>query len=170
MVKVTRSKMKKEDTKVTAVKAKETKTKGWNTMSHLSIKRFADSDPTLTAGAKRDRAKHPHVAVAELDPSGRATCKLCGDKITKSTLRFGLFMECHKGYRNLCTLHPECFWKHPETKKLEHAKEIHCAKELTKQQRADVVDRFQKSKKEDTKTRKETTTKEQTVKDEEEED
>ena len=117
--------MKKEDTKVTAVKAKETKTKkGWNTMSHLHLKRFADDDPTLTAGAKRDRVKHPHLAVAELDPSGRAACKGCGETIPKSSLRFGLWLECHKGYRNLCTLHTECFWKHSETQKLEKADEI----------------------------------------------
>ena len=33
-------------------------------------------------------------------------------------MRFGLMLECHKGYRNLCTLHKDCFWKHKETKKL----------------------------------------------------
>lgn len=91
----------------------------WNDMSHLSVKRFRDDDPALTSGAKRNRAATPYSAVAEIDPSGRSTCKLCGSLIPKGTLRFGLMMECHKGYRSICTLHEECFWKHPETKKVE---------------------------------------------------
>ncbi|CAJ1951512.1 unnamed protein product [Cylindrotheca closterium] len=94
--------------------------KTWNDMSHLFLKRFADNDATLTAGAKRDRLKHPHLVVAEYDPSGRSKCKLCGNKIAKKDLRFTLFLECHKGYRNACTLHQDCFWKHPETAKLEY--------------------------------------------------
>ena len=122
------------------IKKKNKKT--WNTMSHLFLKRFADNDSTLTPGAKRDRKKHPHAAIAELDPSGRAQCKLCGEKIDKSTLRFGLMLECHKGYRNLCTLHPDCFWKHPEISKLETAKEIHLSPALTKEQSASIVEKF----------------------------
>jgi hypothetical protein len=93
--------------------------KAWNDMSHLSIKRFQDDDPSLTAGARRNRAATPYVAVAEMDPSGRSTCKLCGSHIPKGVLRFGLMMECHKGFRNLCTLHEACLWEHPETKKLD---------------------------------------------------
>jgi hypothetical protein len=93
--------------------------KEWNDMSHLSIKRFQDDDPSLTAGAKRNRALTPYVAVAEKDPSGRSKCKLCGSLIPKGELRLGLMVECHKGYRVLCTLHETCFWKHPETPKLE---------------------------------------------------
>ena len=93
-------------------------------MSHLYLKRFADDDPTLTAGARRDRIQHPHAAVAELDPSGRAVCKRCGERIPKSSLRLCLWLECHKGYRNLCTLHEACFWKHPETRKLTSVNEI----------------------------------------------
>jgi hypothetical protein len=94
------------------------RTKEWNDMSHLSIKRFQDDDPSLTAGAKRNRAQTPYVAVAEKDPSGRSKCKHCGSLIPKGELRLGLMMECHKGYRVLCTLHESCFWDHPETKKL----------------------------------------------------
>ena len=124
------------------IKKKENSKKVWNTMSHLSLKRFADNDPTLTAGAKRDRLKHPHLAVAELDVSGRALCKLCGEKIDKASLRFGLYLECHKGYRNLCALHSECFWKHPETQKLQQAKEIHTSPTLTKEQCESIVKKF----------------------------
>ena len=103
-------------------------------MSHLFLKRFADKDPTLTPGARRDRVQHPHVATAELDPSGRATCKLCGERIAKDSLRLSLWLECHKGYRNACTLHYECFWKHSETKKLECVEEISFTSGLTKDQ------------------------------------
>lgn len=87
-------------------------------MNHLFVKRFRDDDPSLTPGARRDRKARPHVAIAEKDPSGRSRCKLCGDMISKGALRLGLMMECEKGYRNLCTLHEECFWKHRETPKL----------------------------------------------------
>lgn len=92
--------------------------KPWNDMSHMSVKRFRDDDPTLTAGAKRNRAAAPYAALVEVDPSGRSACKLCGSPIEKGVLRLGLMMECHKGFRTLCTLHEDCFWKHPETKKL----------------------------------------------------
>ena len=113
-------------------------------MSHLSLKRFADDDPTLTAGAHRDRTdKHPFVACAEVDPSGRAVCKLCGGRIPKGTLRLSLMLECHKGYRNQCTLHQECFWKHPETKKLTTVDEIVIQKGVDKAQALTVRDRFQ---------------------------
>ena len=144
-------KHKKEDKKAPAKKAVQTKkspkNKSWNTMSHLLLKRFADDDATLTAGAKRDRQKHPHIAIAELDPSGRAKCKLCGDKLNKSSVRFGLFLECHKGYRNLCTLHPECFWKHPETQKLEDTKELYLSPKLTQEQSSNILQQFAERKK-----------------------
>ena len=129
------------------IKKKGNKAKKWNTMSHLFLKRFADDDATLTPGAKRDRKKHPHIAIAELDPSGRASCKLCGGTISKSSLRFGLMLECHKGYRNLCTLHPDCFWKHPEISKLDNIQEIHLSPKLTKEQSASIVSTFEKQKK-----------------------
>ena len=116
---------------------KETKAKGWNDMSHLSLKRFADDDPSLTAGAKRDRARHPFPACAAVDPSGRSACKRCGATIPKGVLRLSLLLECHKGYRNLCTLHDYCFWQHPETKKLRGVDEI-SMKGLDGKQRARV--------------------------------
>lgn len=118
------------------------KKKHWNSMSHLVLKRFRDDDPTLTAGARRDRIKHSSVAKAELDPSGRAVCKMCGDRIAKGTLRLCLLLECHKGYRNLCTLHEDCFWQHPETKKLESVNEISMHKELGKFEIERVKERF----------------------------
>ena len=103
---------------------------GWNSMSHLRLKRFADNDTTLTPGARRNRAKYPNLVVAELDPSGRAACKMCGERICKGSLRLCLWLECHKGYRNKCTLHPACFWRHPETQKLESFHEISLDKHL----------------------------------------
>jgi hypothetical protein len=73
--------------------AREIKKRGWNSMLHLSIKRFDDNDPTLTAGAKRDRLKHPHVVVVERDPSGRSICKHCGIVIQpKGVTRISLMM------------------------------------------------------------------------------
>lgn len=116
------------------------KDKAWNDMSHMSIKRFPDGDPILRPGALRNRATFPYVALAELDPSGRASCKLCGSSMEKGALRMGLMMECHAGYRSLCTLHTECFWEHPETKKLQwddifvRPNVDHAEKEMLKQE------------------------------------
>ena len=140
----------KEDSKKPAKQKKERSSdvKGWNDMSHLSVKRFKDDDPTLTAGAKRDRAKRPYVACAEVDPSGRAKCKLCGERIPKGQIRLGLMLECHKGYRNLCTLHETCFWEHPETIKLSSAQEIFVHKGVTVEQSNDIKARFEKFKEE----------------------
>lgn len=106
--------------------AREMKKSGWNSMLHLSIKRFDDDDPTLTAGAKRDRLKHPHVVEVERDPSGRSICKHCGIVIEpKGVTRISLMMECDKGYRNPCTLHESCFWKHREFGKINSADEVY---------------------------------------------
>jgi hypothetical protein len=91
----------------------------WNNMSHLHVKRFTDDDPTLTPGARRNRMQHPHIALIELDPSGRSKCKQCGITIApKGMLRMGIMLECEKGYRFLCTLHEQCFWHHPESYKI----------------------------------------------------
>jgi hypothetical protein len=111
-------------------------------MSHLTLKRFQDDDPTLTDGAKRNRASFPYVAVAELDPSGRSRCKLCGSIIPKGVLRLGLMLECHKGYRMPCTLHEECFWKHPEAKKLESAREIFVRSNVNESQKKAIEKHF----------------------------
>lgn len=127
----------------TSANSKTARTKSWNDMSHLFLKRFADTDATLTPGAKRDRLnKHPHLVVAEYDPSGRSKCKLCGNMIAKSELRFALFLECHKGYRNACTLHEDCFWKHPETKKVDSMKDIHLAASLSQESRTCITKAF----------------------------
>ena len=73
--------------------------RGFNDMSHLSIKRFADGDPALRPGAVRARAKLPWDALAERDPSGRSACKHCGSLIPKGETRLVLLMQCSKGYK-----------------------------------------------------------------------
>jgi hypothetical protein len=152
MTKVTKAisaakKVLSSETKVVVASAAATTIKPkWNTMSHLYLKRFSDNDPTLTAGAKRNRAENPHIVVAEVDPSGRATCKLCGDVITKGSVRVRFMLECHKGYRMPCTLHSDCFDRHPERAKLQDLKEIHLTSKLSKEQINDIIDRFEKSK------------------------
>lgn len=108
----------------TTIKNKEQPQPGqewWKTMAPLFVKRFADDDPKLTAGAKRNRNLHPHVAVAELDPTGRSNCKQCGEIIQpKGKLRMNMMLECEKGYRFACTLHEACFWQHRESKKISY--------------------------------------------------
>lgn len=120
-------------------------TQSWEGMlSRCKLKRFADGDPTLTPGALRNRLQHPHVAQIELDPSGRSRCKQCGDAIhPKGTLRMGLWLECHKGYRFLCTLHEDCFWQCPETRKLEQFDEIFVSKGVSKEQTDRLREQFE---------------------------
>ena len=110
---------------------REIKKSRWNSMLHLSIKRFDDNDPTLTNGAKRNRLHHPYVVIAEKDPSGRSTCKHCGIVIQpKGVTRISLMMECDKGYRNPCTLHESCFWKHRDFGKVDSADEVYIHQSL----------------------------------------
>ena len=114
----------------------------WNDMLHLSIKRFDDNDPTLTTGAKNNRSQYPYVAIAEYDKSGRCKCKHCGAVIQpKGVLRISLMMECHKGYRNPCTLHESCFWSHREFEKINTANEIHIHESIIKKD-STFKDRF----------------------------
>jgi hypothetical protein len=108
-------------------------------MKHLYLKRFPDDCPSFTSGAKRDRAKHPHLVVVEPEPSGRAKCKLCDEKIAKFELRFVIFLKCHKGYRIACTLHKSCFWEHPERRKLTSLKEIRFSPVLSKDTASEIV-------------------------------
>ena len=116
--------------------------RGFNDMSHLCIKRFADDDPSLRPGALRARAKLPWDALAEMDPSGRSRCKLCGLGIPKGQLRLVLLMQCHKGYKTPCTLHFDCFWRHAETSKLESAEEIHTARGVGASEQARIRKAF----------------------------
>ncbi|KAJ1496428.1 hypothetical protein T484DRAFT_1740406 [Baffinella frigidus] len=100
-----------------------------NDLSHLQLKRFADSDPTLPPGARRDRANRPGDVVAELDPSGRATCRHCGTRLEKGEVRLVLNLQCHKGYKVGCPLHVDgCFpaYNDGEAGKLESLNEARC--------------------------------------------
>jgi hypothetical protein len=117
------SSSKKSSMTVIKTKTERTGQEWWKTMSTLYVKRFPDDDPTLTAGAKRNRSQHPHIAMAELDPSGRSKCKQCGELISpKGQLRMTLMLECEKGYRFHCTLHEQpCFWQHRESRNINYA-------------------------------------------------
>ncbi|KNC76116.1 hypothetical protein SARC_11372 [Sphaeroforma arctica JP610] len=92
-------------------------------LGHLYVKRFPDIS-TLTPGAKRDRAKHPHDCMVDYAPTGRCVCKMCGDYIPRNQLRYVLMVQCHKGYKSACALHRECFVEHPESYKLEMRDEV----------------------------------------------
>lgn len=129
------------------IKEKNTIIKSWNDMSHLSVKRFHDNDPILTSGAIRNRTKeYPYIACAELDPSGRSTCKRCGTIIPKHNIRLSLMMECHKGYRNPCTLHYKCFFQHPETLKLINVNEIYMKKGIKDEKIQQINESFRQMK------------------------
>lgn len=72
-------------------------------MAHLHLKRFADSDD-LTPGARRNRAQNPYEVIADMAPTGRASCKQCGTLIPKDSVRFVLMLQCHKGaFEFFCT-------------------------------------------------------------------
>eukprot|EP00808_Paulinella_micropora_P016991 g36986.t1 len=123
-------------------RAAQVKADGWNKMGHLRLKRFADDDKTLTPGARRNRAEHPYEALAELSPSGRSKCKSCGQLLNRHQLRMTMMLQCHKGYKVSCTLHPACFWQHPEVSKLSCFDEIELSAELAIDDKKSVLAAF----------------------------
>ena len=113
-------------------------------MSHLFLKRFPDDWPALTPGARR-RVKHdatvdetPRVVRAVLPGGGSgadrkasrvpprwvtreqgSTCRMCRAPIERGSLRVGLLLQCHKGFKACAYVHGvPCLAAHPEARKL----------------------------------------------------
>ena len=83
------------------------------------LKRFEDHE--LGESASRRVSYH---ATTDYAKSLRATCRMCENNIEQDELRLALMLQDEEGYKNTAWMHFDCFWKHPETKKLNGTYEI----------------------------------------------
>ena len=109
---------------------------------HLVLKRFARSDPELRPGARRTHDQFPFDVKAEKAATGRSVCHVCRESVAKGELRMRMMLQCHKGYKNACFVHAECFMKHPQSRKVQ-LREIVFGKGLTKADRQSVMALFE---------------------------
>ena len=115
-------------------------TPGVSLRGHLLLKRFKDSE--VTPGCLKARRATPYDAKVDLDKTGRASCVKCGKGIAKGLLRFTLMLQCHKGWKNSSHCHYECFFLHPEARKLVSPTEIDNLKSLPQADQQRVVADF----------------------------
>lgn len=88
--------------------------------SWLMLKRFQSNE--LGESASR---RVGYDCTAEYAKSSRAVCRVCNDNIKQDELRLALMLQDEEGYKNTAWMHFNCFWKHPETKKINGTHEIH---------------------------------------------
>ena len=62
---------------------------------------------------------------ADYAKSSKAKCRVCTTNIEQNELRLALMLQDDEGYKSTAWTHFDCFWKHPETKKLDGTHEIH---------------------------------------------
>ena len=84
------------------------------------LKRYKNSE--LGESASRRVSYHCTTDYAK---SSRSTCRVCERNISQGELRLALMLQDDEGYKNTAWTHFDCFWKHPETKKLDGTHEIH---------------------------------------------
>jgi hypothetical protein len=84
------------------------------------LKRFEDNE--LGESGSRRVGYHCTTDYAK---SSKATCRVCETNIEQGELRLALMLQDEEGYKNTAWTHFDCFWKHPETRKLEGTHEIH---------------------------------------------
>ena len=69
--------------------------------------------------------------ITDYAKSSRAMCRVCDRNIEQGTLRLALMLQGEEGYKSAAWTHFECFWKHPETRKLNGTHEIRDLSKLT---------------------------------------
>lgn len=84
------------------------------------LRRFDDSE--LGESASR---RVSYDCTADYAKSSRSRCRMCKQLIDHGLLRLALMLQDEEGYKNKSWMHFECFWKHPETRKLRSIEEIH---------------------------------------------
>lgn len=84
------------------------------------LKRYEDNE--LGESASRRVSYH---CTAEYAKSSKAKCRVCNKNIAQNELRLALMLQDDEGYKNTAWTHFTCFWKHPETRKLDGVEEIH---------------------------------------------
>lgn len=84
------------------------------------LKRFQNNE--LGESASRRVGYHCTTDYAK---SSKAQCRVCDTNIEQGELRLALMLQDIEGYKSKTWTHFDCFWKHPETTKLNGTHEIH---------------------------------------------
>ncbi|UJR20248.1 hypothetical protein I4U23_023379 [Adineta vaga] len=84
------------------------------------LKRYEDHE--LGESASRRVSYH---CKADYAKSSRAICHGCEQNIEQNELRLALMLQDEEGYKSTAWNHFDCFWKHPETWKLNGTHEIY---------------------------------------------
>ena len=99
---------------------------------HLKLKRFSDINDLTMPFAKKTWKETPQDANVGMATTGRSSCRQCHKKIDKGSLRFQLWLQCHKGCKNSAYFHSDCIWKYPETSKIDSVDEFKGIDDLPK--------------------------------------
>jgi len=85
----------------------------------------------------------------EYAKSGKAMCKYnqCRSPISNGELRIALMLQDIEGYKSTSWTHFDCFWKHPETRKLYDLSEIQGLSKLKKEDQERIRNKFQEFRK-----------------------
>ena len=111
---------------------------------HLKLKRFPSIKELTMPFAKKSWSQHPEDASVDIAHNARSKCRQCHTTIPKSkSLRFRLWLQCHKGCKNSAYFHPMCFWEYPETSKLKDVSEIIGLDNLNQEQQNQVKESFE---------------------------
>lgn len=110
---------------------------------HLKLKRFENLEDLTMAYAKKTWQKVPHDGAVDMAPTSRSSCRWCHNTIPKGSLRYQLWLQCHKGCKNSAYFHPDCFFQYPETVKLMSTKEFHGLDSLPETEKSKVVKSFE---------------------------
>ncbi|CAF0949192.1 unnamed protein product [Adineta ricciae] len=78
--------------------------------------------------------------------SSKSKCRQCNRTIDQNELRLALMLQDDEGYKNTAWMHFDCFWKHPETEKLDGIHEIHAFSKLKPEDQERISTSFEKLK------------------------
>lgn len=90
------------------------------------LKRFEDDELMGESGSRRAY----YDCTTDYAKSSKAICRVCSTNIEQNELRLALMLQDEEGYKSTAWTHFDCFWMHPETKKLDGIHEIHNFKKL----------------------------------------
>jgi len=127
--------------------SKELPRDGTGSYLHLKLKRFSSVKDLTMPYARKTWHENPHHAEVNISSSRRSSCRQCHSAINKGELRMRLWLQCHKGCKNSAYFHEECFWKYPETIKLEDIAELMGLSALPEEHQSRVRRDFKKLKK-----------------------
>jgi hypothetical protein len=109
---------------------------------HLKLKRFTDISDLTMPFAKKTWKQIPQDASVSMATTGRSFCRQCHKNIEKGSLRFQLWLQCHKGCKNSAYFHSDCVWEYPETSKIISVDEFKGIDDLPKSEKDKLLEKF----------------------------